>query len=604
MISPKRHDLKYHFLKCQLGFSLGALAAIWLSAVAPAQQPVTHNATTPGELITDPATLQCLAFRWFITGDDNGNATVHVAYRKQGTVAWQSALPMLRINREVVPRGSAQPFRNGNLFAGSVLNLQRDTTYEVRCTLSDPDGGTDEKTVTAHTRAVPPIIKGERQMHVYSVSHTVTRQMSSFPDLQTAVRECRPGDVVLLHTGTYTGNFRLTKSGTSKQPIIFRAAGDGEAIVSGQDGNGNVFEVNGTHDIWFEGLTIRHGFNAIKANDCGNLVVRRCKLEDVNNGVGSHTNGNTNWYIADNIITGRVQNWYPRPENSDTGINCAGSGHDICFNRISHFWDDISTDNVGEIPQAWATAPTHPQMAIDIYNNDISQAQDDGIETDDTLHNIRVFNNRIMNTHTGLSAQPQLAGPIYFIRNALYNMTYAPFKLHNYPTGLLLFHNTALGSDEGFTSTPPAWRNATLRNNLFVGAHRYAMENGSPDPHTSLDYNGYGQTDDPTRFIKWSADGGKTWGKYATLAEFHTATGHEAHGVVVNYNDFLKAAPPTAGKTYAPDAIDLRLKPNSRAVDAGVLLPNINEDFAGRAPDIGCYETGKPIPIYGPRPER
>jgi len=36
-------------------------------------------------------------------------------------------------------------------------------------------------------------------------------------------------------------------------------------------------------------------------------------------------------------------------------------------------------------------------------------------------------------------------------------------------------------------------------------------------------------------------------------------------------------------------------------VDAGAVIPTVNEDFAGKAPDLGAMETGKPEPKYGPR---
>ena len=38
-----------------------------------------------------------------------------------------------------------------------------------------------------------------------------------------------------------------------------------------------------------------------------------------------------------------------------------------------------------------------------------------------------------------------------------------------------------------------------------------------------------------------------------------------------------------------------------KAVDAGVRLPNVNEDYTGKAPDLGAYEVGRPAPVYGPR---
>jgi len=36
-------------------------------------------------------------------------------------------------------------------------------------------------------------------------------------------------------------------------------------------------------------------------------------------------------------------------------------------------------------------------------------------------------------------------------------------------------------------------------------------------------------------------------------------------------------------------------------VDAGKRIPNVNDGFAGRAPDLGAYEVGQPPVVYGPR---
>jgi len=52
---------------------------------------------------------------------------------------------------------------------------------------------------------------------------------------------------------------------------------------------------------------------------------------------------------------------------------------------------------------------------------------------------------------------------------------------------------------------------------------------------------------------------------------------------------------------YKAEDFDFRLKSNAVAVDRGVALPNVNEDFKGRAPDLGALEVGKPLPHYGPR---
>ena len=74
--------------------------------------------------------------------------------------------------------------------------------------------------------------------------------------------------------------------------------------------------------------------------------------------------------------------------------------------------------------------------------------------------------------------------------------------------------------------------------------------------------------------------------------------------MLVDYNVFEKvAAPgPDPRTLYTPADFDFQLRPGSAAVDAGVRLPGINDDFTGRAPDLGAYEIGRPVPHYGPRP--
>ena len=71
------------------------------------------------------------------------------------------------------------------------------------------------------------------------------------------------------------------------------------------------------------------------------------------------------------------------------------------------------------------------------------------------------------------------------------------------------------------------------------------------------------------------------------------------------YNSFVKVQKPDMTdpqRVYNVSDYDFRLKPGPPAIDAGETLPNINDDFAGRAPDLGAHELDKPIPVYGPRP--
>ena len=57
-------------------------------------------------------------------------------------------------------------------------------------------------------------------------------------------------------------------------------------------------------------------------------------------------------------------------------------------------------------------------------------------------------------------------------------------------------------------------------------------------------------------------------------------------------------------KRADPTKIDLPLKGGCAVVDAGEVLPGFNDDFTGKAPDLGAYEVGQELPHYGPRPEK
>src|SRR5882757_9682685 len=132
------------FLAAILAGAVGTGAA----AAAPAAKPV--NAVKAGELVIDSPTLINLGFEWLIQGDDNRNAKVEVSYRKKGGKGWKHAMPLMRLGGERVYQSEGVfNLETPNMLAGSILDLEENTAYDVRLALSDPDGGTAAKTVTA-----------------------------------------------------------------------------------------------------------------------------------------------------------------------------------------------------------------------------------------------------------------------------------------------------------------------------------------------------------------------------------------------------------------------------------------------------------------------
>ena len=93
--------------------------------------------------------------------------------------------------------------------------------------------------------------------------------------------------------------------------------------------------------------------------------------------------------------------------------------------------------------------------------------------------------------------------------------------------------------------------------------------------------------------------------QFPTLAAYSQATGQDAHSILVDWDIFTNVSPidyTNPRLLYNPANYDFTLKPNTKAVDAGVILPNINDDFTGNAPDLGALEVGRSVPHYGPRP--
>ena len=53
---------------------------------------------------------------------------------------------------------------------------------------------------------------------------------------------------------------------------------------------------------------------------------------------------------------------------------------------------------------------------------------------------------------------------------------------------------------------------------------------------------------------------------------------------------------------YDAEELDFRLVSGSAAIDRGLALPNVSDNYSGSAPDLGALEFGRDSPHYGPRP--
>ena len=562
---------------------------IALLALFAAQASYAANSIEVGDVEIDAPTLCCLGFSVpIIAGDDNDDAVATIDYRPMGAGAWAQGLMVLRVrpeftSGEVPPSFYGLPFP-AEQFAGSLFGLEANTSYEIRISVSDADGGDRVQLVTATTRELP--------VSAPAVPRNVA--VTTTAELNTAISTAQPGDVIALAPGTYSGPITISADGSPTNPIIVR--GDTAVDVT-IDATGATYGVTiwGSH-VYLERVTVTGSTWGARSFDTTGVVIRESRFIGVDRGIYAKSGSNFNFYICDNTLEGN-HTWPDISSNTwnSEGITVSGQGHTVCHNTLSGFGDALSLANSTDIMN----------IAIDFYGNDVLWTGDDGLELDFAHRNVRAFGNRITNASMGASLQPVWGGPVYIFRNLFLNLGNSPYKLNNDPSGFFIFHNTSArswnpGSNYGGNAWPqlgytqadgdPAYAaNFQLKNNILIGASdpaRVTTELFQAD----IDYNGW-LPDGTFRFFD-------TW---VNLAALQGNSPYEANGRILNSETFEVPLilPPDYTTFWSNN--NVALGQASVARDTGVVLPNINDGFSGTAPDLGAIEYGDAMPDYGVR---
>ena len=442
------------------------------------------------------------------------------------------------------------------------------------------------------------------------------------------------------------------------------------------DGNGNfnLFNVKAANYNYFEGVTIRNTDIGIWAGTqfiagSKGLTVKRCRFENVNTAIFTNYSGSSDFYIADNRFFGRddpkhLFGWngafwaqfngvdgqeFPPMLASYTAVRLYGPGHVVAYNYIADFHDGIDIETYGNPDGSHAIdGPHYPPkeywdrrpVAIDFYNNYMTNFHDNAFEIDGSMHNVRVMRNMMVNSASHpFCNQPAIGGPIYWIRNIVYHAPGGSTRMTNGSAGVLFYNNTILTEtsagivgQRALAEQPDAWERTPRPRSSASTRTRTTARRTTTDsvriPERRSRSSGTrrrrpcGRTTAAClRLVPGTAGQGaaagrggfgalRTWkcADFATLAEYSKATGQDQHSVQVDYDIFVNVPALDAQdlkkvqNVYKAEDFDFRLKPGSAAIDRGVVLPNITDGFAGKAPDLGALEAGQPLPHYGPRP--
>jgi hypothetical protein len=142
-------------------------------------------------------------------------------------------------------------------------------------------------------------------------SHAATRTVncSTASCLTSALSGAQPGDVIVLASGTYTGNFTASVNGTSSSPIIIQSASStSKAILSGGGtGSGYALYITGDY-VQVRNLKITNAKKGIMLDNANHGLIDGTEIYNIGEEGVHYRDGSSNNVIQNSIVrdTGTV----------------------------------------------------------------------------------------------------------------------------------------------------------------------------------------------------------------------------------------------------------------------------------------------------------
>jgi hypothetical protein len=518
------------------------------------QFPATGSLS--GDTITTVPTFNNMSLYWKTT-DGASTREVLVRYRIKRSVNWSQAQSLWFDERSADSIGNNTA--RSKEYRGSIVNLRSGTVYEIEVFLT---GANKVARTTAST------------------------WNEKFPVAKT---------VVLPAVSNNT--FIITEGGNASGYVLYKAPAEKSAIIDVKNLQDYDIDVR-AHYVIIRGLVLKgakiHGIRiapdmtdiiienndisgwgriqpdgwgvdrdaAVSTDNVDNTGLRRIIIQ-YNKMHHPRSNAN-NWKQYRNAIS----YYHPAGPQSVSFNSTLGQlvirGNDI-YSDSSHYFND----GIGG-GENYSFISGFPGPDSDIYDNRVSNCWDDAIESEGMNQNVRVFNNFIDLSYVAHGVSATSIGPLYVYRNITNRLQLSPE--HSYNSGywfksqgydafggrVYVYHNTMLTiqNEGGISDVGKTLANTISRNNILRSA-KNAVIDRKGDPQTSCDYD--------------LIDGSIT-----TVNQ-----NHEKHAIFAVPQFDMKAPLQSRG-----------LLPNTPGQDSGAIrIPNFNDNFKGKAPDMGAVEN-------------
>ncbi len=180
---------------------------------------------------------------------------------------------------------------------------------------------------------------------------------------------------------------------------------------------------------------------------------------------------------------------------------------------------------------------------------------------------------------------------MYVLYNVISEIKYKQLLKLSCTRTIWFCQNTFVDLNPGSSGLSSLWpvgsvNNCHWRNNILIGNTSAASEAESGEAGSNDDFDGdLLYTINSSNLFRWGTP------YYKTLSALQSGTGFEKHGKVGNPS------------WTNPSAGDYHLGVGSPCIDAGLVLPGINDRrYVGQAPDIGAFEFGTSAPADGSPP--
>jgi hypothetical protein len=527
-------------------------------------RPTDAFPTTAGANPVVVPTFNCFSIYWAPRAG-GGDRACAVRYRAAGARQWREAIPLWFDARN-------------SEYRGSIVDLKPDTGYEIELRLNGAARVLGARTWSEN----PPVAK--------------TIRLTANSSRTLVVDQSGNSRGYVLYTPEQGKTAVIDVDGKADECVLIRASyvilrG---VTVRGAAINGINIE-NGSHDVVIENCDISgwgrvepdgwgHDYDAgvfARGSEIKRVILQRTKIH--------HPRSDSNSW-RERRSTNDDGGWHPQ---GPQGVTCCSTGgnHVIRYNEVysdeGHRYNDCLG---GEENFSYAGFPNRDS---DIYGNRLSECWDDAIESEGANANVRIWGNYITNTFVKIAIASVSVGPIYIWRNVAGTSRESPLGTNDeddhgpflkagsrnrFNGGkIFVFHNTmlqappppglhkTLGCNIGLSSYGGEVLSMTSRNNiLFIRSDSSSsIGDRTTSPTNDFDYDLYnGRIDGPPN--------------------------SETHG--------LKGKPIYDSKN-GPGRFWLGR--GSSGYDAGVRIPNFNDGFTGKAPDIGAHEAGAPAMEFG-----